>query len=296
LESSRILGHPNARRCRALWISDVHLGTRACRADLLLDFLRHHDADVIYLVGDIVDGWELARSWYWPQSHNDVLQKLLRKARRGAKVIYIPGNHDAGARPFVDLHFAGVLVQSEAVHMTADGRRLWVVHGDAFDATIKYSRFVAWLGGWAYDTAVAANIVVDRIRTTLGFAHWSLAATIKRRWRRAAAYIEAFEQAAVAETRRRNFDGVVCGHIHAAGTKQIDGVWYGNDGDWVENCSALVEHDDGRIETVRWTTPLRPKVAARPGAAPAAVAVSARADAEPPTSVTNGISTIGAAL
>jgi UDP-2,3-diacylglucosamine pyrophosphatase LpxH len=268
LESSRILAYPNARRCRALWISDVHLGTRACRADLLLDFLRHHDADVIYLVGDIVDGWELARSWYWPQSHNDVLQKLLRKARRGAQVIYIPGNHDAGARAFVDLQFAGVLVQSEAIHLTADGRRLWVVHGDAFDVNVKYSRLLARIGGWAYDAAVALNIVIDRLRMAMGRPHWSLAATIKRRWRSAAAYVEAFERAAVAEARHRGFDGIVCGHIHTAGTKQIDGVWYGNDGDWVENCSALIEHHDGLIETVRWTTALGPKAALRPGPAP----------------------------
>jgi UDP-2,3-diacylglucosamine pyrophosphatase LpxH len=261
-----------------MWISDVHLGTRACRADLLLDFLRHHDADIIYLVGDIVDGWELAKSWYWPQSHNDVLQKLLRKARRGAKVIYIPGNHDAGARLFVDLHFAGVLVQSEAVHLTADGRRLWVVHGDAFDVTVKYSRLLARLGSWAYDAMVAVNVVIDRVRMALGRAHWSLAATVKRRWRSATAYVEAFEHAAVAETRRRNFDGIICGHIHTAATKLIDGVWYGNDGDWVENCSALVERDDGGIEMVRWATALRPKLSA-----------------EPQSSVAHKIPTLGAA-
>lgn len=258
MDSSRILGHPNPRRYRTIWISDVHLGSRACRADLLLDFLRHHDADVIYLVGDIVDATQLARSWYWPQSHNDVVQKILRKVRKGSSVVYIPGNHDHGARAFAELSFGGVLVRNEAVHRTAAGQELWVVHGDAFDAAVKFNRLLAWLGSHAYDAATALNVLIDRLRERAGAAPWSLAAAIKSRSRRVADYIAAFERAVVAEARGRAVDGVVCGHIHTPAFKAMDGILYCNDGDWVENCSALVEHADGRLETVSWLKAPRP--------------------------------------
>jgi len=274
LSSSRIQGHPNPRRYRTIWISDVHLGTRACRADLLLDFLRHHDADVIYLVGDIFDGSQLARSWYWPQSHNDVVQKILRKVRKGSEVIYIPGNHDEGARAFVELTFGGVLVCSEAMHRTASGQDLWVVHGDAFDAAVKFSPLLAWVGSQAYDLATAANVLIDHVRVRMGAAPWSLAAAIKRNSRRVAAYIEAYERAVVAEARHRKVDGVVCGHIHTPAMKTIDGLLYCNDGDWVENCSALVEHMDGRLGPVSWRK--APQPAAAPVRTGVAVPVPAR--------------------
>jgi UDP-2,3-diacylglucosamine pyrophosphatase LpxH len=276
LDSSRILGHPNPRRYRTIWISDVHLGTRACRADLLLDFLRHHDADVIYLVGDIVDASALTRSWYWPQSHNDVVQKLLRKVRKGTSVVYIPGNHDDGARGFVDITFGGVLVRKEAIHRTAAGAKLWVVHGDAFDAAVKFPPLLAWLGSRAYDAATALNVLIDRVRERAGAAPWSLAAAIKSRSRRVAAYIAAYEQAVIAEARRRDVDGIVCGHIHTPALKTIDGLLYCNDGDWVENCSALVEHADGRVETVSWLNALRPAMAPAPARAAAPVPIPAR--------------------
>jgi len=268
LETSRILGHANPRRYRTIWISDVHLGTRACRAELLLDFLRHHDADLIYLVGDIVDGWQLKKSWYWPQSHNDVVQKILRKVRKGTSVVYIPGNHDAGARGFADLSFGGVLIRNEAFHRTADGRVLWVIHGDAFDGAVKFSRVLAWVGGWAYDLAIALNGIGQGVREWLGAPHWSLAAEVKRRSRRVAAYIEAYERAVMAEVRNRRVDGVVCGHIHTTALKTIDGLLYCNDGDWVENCTALVEHEDGRLETVSWLKARRPAAAFSPAARP----------------------------
>jgi UDP-2,3-diacylglucosamine pyrophosphatase LpxH len=274
LDSSRIHGHPNPRRFRTIWISDVHLGTRACRADLLLDFLRHHDADMIYLVGDIVDGSQLARSWYWPQSHNDVLQKILRKVRKGSTVVYIPGNHDEGARAFVELSFGGVLVRKDAVHRTAAGQELWVVHGDAFDAAVKFPRLLAWVGSHAYDLATAANVLTDHVRTRMGYAPWSLAAAIKSRSKRVAAYIDAFERAVIAEGRHRKVDGIVCGHIHTPALKTVDGLLYANDGDWVENCSALVEHMDGRLETMSWLK--APQPAAVPARAGVAVPVPAR--------------------
>ena len=250
--SHRIVGHPNPRRYRTIWLSDVHLGTRACQAEVLLDFLRHHDADTIYLVGDIVDGEALTKSWYWPQSHNDVVQKILRKVRKGSSVIYIPGNHDDGVRAFIDLQFAGIEVRREAVHRTADGQSLWVVHGDSFDRTVKFSRLLAALGSRAYDVAVSANVLINLVRDRFGAAPWSLATAVKRRSRRVREYIEAYERAVIAETRRRKLDGVVCGHIHTAAMKSVDGVLYCNDGDWVENCTALVEHHDGRLAPVQW--------------------------------------------
>jgi UDP-2,3-diacylglucosamine pyrophosphatase LpxH len=261
LDSSRIHGHPYPCRYRTIWISDVHLGTRACRADLLLDFLRHHDAEVIYLVGDIVDASQLRRSWYWPQSHNDVLQKILRKVRKGSTVVYIPGNHDDGARAFVELSFGGVLVQRDAIHRTAAGEELWVVHGDAFDAAVKFPRLLSWLGSHAYDLATATNVLIDRVRTGMGAAPWSLAAAVKSRSRRIADYIDAYERAVIAETRRRGVDGVVCGHIHTPALKTVDGILYCNDGDWVENCSALAERQDGRLETISWLKAPRPVAA-----------------------------------
>jgi len=269
LNSSRIIGHPHPRRYRTIWISDVHLGTRACQADLLLDFLRHHDAESIYLVGDIVDGQELMKSWYWPQSHNDVVQKILRKVRKGTTVTYVPGNHDDGVRAFIDLQFGGVLVQDEALHRTADGQTLWVVHGDAFDSNVKFSQVLATLGSWAYDAAIAMDVAMNRVRRQVGALPWSLAAEIKRRSSHVTAYIEAYEQAVIAETRRRGHDGVVCGHIHTTALKSVDGVLYANDGDWVENCSALVEHADGRLESVHWG-PVRQTVAAVPALRPVA--------------------------
>ncbi len=274
MHSSRIVGHPHSRRYRTIWISDVHLGTRACQAELLLDFLRHHDAESLYLVGDIVDGQELTKSWYWPQSHNDVVQKILRKVRKGTSVTYVPGNHDDGVRSFVDLAFAGVEVREEVVHRTADGQSLWVVHGDAFDRTVEFSQVLATLGSWAYDAAIAVDIAVNRIRRHVGAAPWSLAGEIKRRSSHVTAYVQAYEQAVVTETRRRGLDGVVCGHIHTAALKSVDGVVYANDGDWVENCSALVEHADGRLESVQWG-PARQTVTAVPALRPA-VPVAAR--------------------
>ena len=242
----------NSYRFRTIWISDVHLGTRGCKADFLLDFLRWTESDTLYLVGDIIDGWRLRKAWYWPQAHNDVVQKLLRKSRKGTRVVYIPGNHDEAAREYCDLHFGGVLVNNEAVHELADGRRLLVIHGDEFDVVVRYARWLALLGDWAYTVLLVLNNWLNHVRRRLGYPYWSLSAYLKHKVKNAVEYIGNFETALADEAIQRGVDGVVCGHIHHAEVREINGVLYCNDGDWVESCSALVEHHDGRLEILRW--------------------------------------------
>ena len=201
---------------RTLFISDVHLGARGCQADQLLDFLRYHDADTIYLVGDIVDGWQLKSGWYWPQDHNDVVQKLLRKARKGARVIYLPGNHDEFLRDYYGTHFGGIEVVETAIHEAADGRRYLVVHGDVFDMVVKHARWLALLGDTAYDLAILINRYFNAVRRRLGFSYWSLSQWAKHKVKNAVNYIGAFEQTLAAEAQRHHVDGVICGHIHHA--------------------------------------------------------------------------------
>jgi len=240
------------RRYRTIWISDVHLGTKACKADLLLDFLKHSECEVLYLVGDIVDGWRLKKAWYWPQSHNDVIQKLLNKARRGTKVYYLPGNHDEIGREFIGHRLGEVEVLDHAVHTTADGRRLLVVHGDQFDVVVNHARWLAHIGDMAYATLLAINTGLNTCRRRLGFTYWSLSAYVKNRTKKAVEYIGRFETALADEARRHKVDGVVCGHIHTAEIKTIGGLIYCNDGDWVESCTALVEHMSGELEILHW--------------------------------------------
>ncbi len=240
-------------RYRAIWISDIHLGTRGCKAEFLLDFLRYTDSEYLYLVGDIVDGWRLRKSWYWHQAHNDVIQKLLRKARKGTKVVYVPGNHDEALRDYVDHHFGGVYVTGEAIHVTHQGKKLLVIHGDHFDGIVRYAAWLALLGDSAYDVALWLNHWLNRIRLHLGYPYWSLSAYLKNKVKNAVRYVSEFEHAVANEARRRGADGVVCGHIHKAEIRMIDGVLYCNDGDWVESCTALVEHHSGELEIVRWT-------------------------------------------
>jgi UDP-2,3-diacylglucosamine pyrophosphatase LpxH len=243
---------PRPSRFRTVFISDIHLGTRGCKADYLLDFLRHTDCETLYLVGDIFDGWRLKRTWYWPQAHNDVVQKLLRKVRKGMRLVYVPGNHDEVLRGYLGMHFGGVEVTKEAIHETADGKRLLVIHGDEFDGVVKYARWLALLGDWAYVTMLQVNTWFNFLRRKLGFGYWSLSAYLKHRVKNAVQFISNFEEAVVAEARRQGVDGVVCGHIHSAEMRMIDGVLYMNDGDWVESCTALVEHMDGRLEILPW--------------------------------------------
>ncbi len=241
-----------APRYRAIFISDLHIGTPGFQADALQDFLKHHPCQVLYLVGDIVDGWQLRRRWFWPQSHNDVVQKLLRRARKGCRVIYVPGNHDEFARAFVGHAFGGVEVQEEAVHVTATGQRLWVVHGDLFDGVIQCAKWLAHVGDWLYEFTLKLNRHLNRLRARLGLEYWSLSAYLKHKVKKAVNFISDFEVAVAHEARRRGFDGVVCGHIHHAEIRTVEGVLYCNDGDWVESRTALVEHMDGRLEIVHW--------------------------------------------
>lgn len=237
---------------RAIFISDLHLGTPGFQAAALLDFLRHHSSDTLYLVGDIVDGWQLRRRWFWPQLHNDVVQKLLRRARKGGRIVFVPGNHDEFARAFAGHSFGGIEVMTEAVHTTATGMTLWVVHGDYFDGVIQCAKWLAYVGDNLYEFTLKLNRHLNSLRARLGLPYWSLSAYLKGKVKKALNYVTDFERAVAAEARRRGHQGVVCGHIHRAELRDIDGVLYCNDGDWVESCTALVEHRDGRLELVHW--------------------------------------------
>ena len=237
---------------RAIWLSDIHLGTRGCKADYLLDFLRNNDAATIYLIGDIIDGWRLRKSWYWPQSHNDIIQKLLRKVRKGTRLVYVPGNHDEWLRAYLPLMFGGIEVVDEAVHVTADGRQLLVIHGDWFDMVVRHARWLAVLGDGAYTLTLWVNHHFNKLRRLLGYEYWSLSAVLKRKVKNAVQYIGSFADALTEEARTRQLDGVICGHIHHAEIRELNGVLYCNDGDWVESCTAMVEHFDGRLEIIYW--------------------------------------------
>jgi UDP-2,3-diacylglucosamine pyrophosphatase LpxH len=244
---------PMTRTFRSLFISDIHLGTRGCQAARFLDFLRHHDAQTIYLVGDIVDGWALRSSWYWPQAHNDVAQKLLRKARAGARIVYVPGNHDEFLRDYCGTHFGGIEVAEQTIHRGADGRRYLVVHGDFFDLVVTQARWLALLGDKAYDLAIAFNRVFNGVRRRLGFPYWSLSRWAKLKVKNAVNFIGDYERTLAAEARRHNVDGVICGHIHNPAIRDFSGIRYVNCGDWVESCTAIAEHEDGRFELIVWT-------------------------------------------
>ncbi len=240
------------RSFRTLFISDVHLGSKSAKAEFLIDFLRHHEAETIYLVGDIVDGWRLRRAWHWPQSHNDVVQKLLRRARKGANIVYVAGNHDEFLRMFQGVHFGGIVVCDRVVHEAADGRRYLVIHGDQFDTVVHNMRWLAYLGDRAYDLAIVTNRVVSRCRRILGMPYWSFSSWAKVKVKKAVNFIGAFQQVLSEEARRSDVDGVICGHIHHAVIEDFDGVAYVNTGDWVESCTAVVEHFDGRMEILHW--------------------------------------------
>ena len=249
-------------RVRTVWISDLHLGTPGCQAGPLLDFLRTVECDTLFLVGDIIDGWQLRRQWYWPQSHNDVVQKLLRKARKGTKVVFVPGNHDEFARRYVGHNFGGVDVVEDWVHHTADGRKLWVVHGDLFDGVIQCAKWLAVLGDSAYEWTLRMNSHLNSLRARMGLPYWSLSRYLKLKVKRAVNYVGDFEAAVAREAQRRGLQGVVCGHIHHAEMRMIDGVLYANDGDWVESLTALVEHADGRLEIIDWGLKMAERAAA----------------------------------
>jgi UDP-2,3-diacylglucosamine pyrophosphatase LpxH len=246
------MDEPETKRYRTLFLSDLHLGARGSQAELLLDFLKYHDADTIFLVGDIVDGWRLKSGWYWPQAHNDVVQKLLRKVRKGARVIYVPGNHDEFARDYIGLVFGGVEVHDTFIHETANGKKMLIIHGDQFDIVVRNAKWLAFLGDWAYEFAIWANTYFNKVRRLLGVGYWSFSAWAKLKVKQAVNFIGDFEETLSAEAVRRGVDGVVCGHIHHATIRTISGVLYVNTGDFVESCTAVVEHPDGEFEILHW--------------------------------------------
>jgi UDP-2,3-diacylglucosamine pyrophosphatase LpxH len=246
--------HASATRYRTVWISDVHLGTRGCQADKLLDFLYSIDCDYLFLVGDIIDGWRLKRSWYWPQAHNNVVRKILGMARKGTRITYVPGNHDEIFRDYIGLNFGQIDLVDRAVHTLVDGRRLLVIHGDQFDTIVKNARWLAYIGDYAYRAAMRFNILLNFARRKLGFGYWSLSSYLKHQVKQRVSSISNFENALADEARRHNVEGVVCGHIHHPEIREVGGIVYCNDGDWVESCTALVEHNDGRIELLYWKT------------------------------------------
>ena len=237
---------------RSVWISDAHLCSKDARADLLYTFLDSIKVDYLYLVGDIVDVWALRQRWHWPPQYNEVIHKLLKRSRKGAKVFYIPGNHDDFFRGFVGYQFGDVRIVSDRIHETSDGRRLLVLHGDEFDTIVLYRRWLSHLGSWAYRYLIAINRMVNWVRRLLGRPYWSLSGAIKRKVQSAVKHLTSFEQLLTAEARRRRVDGVICGHTHQPAIQEIEGILYCNTGDWVEHCTALVEHADGRIELVWW--------------------------------------------
>jgi UDP-2,3-diacylglucosamine pyrophosphatase LpxH len=237
---------------RAIFISDIHLGTRRAQTEALLEFMRVTTSDQLYIVGDFIDNWSLRKAWHWDQFHNDVIQKLLRKARKGTKLIYIPGNHDENFRNFVSLRFGRVAVLEDAVHLAANGKRYLVLHGDKFDGVVRFAPWLAKLGDTAYELSMALNATVNRVRRFFRLPYWSLSAYLKNRVKKAVEFISHFEDAVVREAKQRNCQGVICGHIHTPDDREIDGIHYLNDGDWVESCTALVEHLDGRFEIIEW--------------------------------------------
>ena len=262
--SSRIIEEDahHVEQYQTIFLSDLHLGSKSAQAELLLDFLKHNHAQKIYLVGDIVDGWQLKKGGYWPQAHNDVVQKILRAVRKGSRVIYIPGNHDEFARDYTGLTFGGIEVANESIHETVNGRKYLIMHGDQFDIVVCNARWLALLGDWAYQLAIVANTWFNKVRKIYGVGYWSLSAWAKMKVKNAVNFIGDFEKTLAGEARRRGFDGVICGHIHHAIIRKIDGIDYVNTGDFVESCTAIVEHKDGRLEILYWRTTAAERLAA----------------------------------
>lgn len=240
------------RRYRAVFLSDVHLGTKGAKAAFLAHFLARMQCERLYLVGDIVDGWRLKRSWYWDDAHDEVLRLVMQHARNGTEIVYIPGNHDEMFRAWLGLEVAGVRLAPETVHEAADGRRYLVIHGDEFDGVVANARFLAAMGDRAYRCALVVNRWFNAIRYRMGYPYWSLSLWLKQSVKRAVKRVDKFEEALVLEARERGVDGVICGHIHKAEIRDVGGILYMNDGDWVESCTALVEQPDGSMELVHW--------------------------------------------
>ena len=247
--------HAQRPRVRSIFLSDIHLGTRACQAGRLLSFLRQYDSEHLYLVGDIIDFWAMNRGIHWSREQNTFVQKVLKRARHGTRVIFIPGNHDESLREYAGTYFGDIQLVQEHIHETADGKRFAVLHGDEFDQVTRHHRWVAVLGDVAYNLLVRINTWLSFARRTLGIAgYWSLAGYAKRKVKGALSFIYDFEDSVMRGARDRGLDGVICGHIHSAALRRIDGLTYMNCGDWVDSCTAIVEHHDGRMELVDWIT------------------------------------------
>ncbi len=243
---------PPRETVKTLFISDFHLGTRGCQAEALLDFLKHYRAETLYLVGDIVDGWRLKAAWHWPPAHNVVVQKLLRQARKGTRIIYIPGNHDEFLRPYCGDSFGGIELVEEATCTLVDGRKALILHGDKYDTVVRNMKWLALLGDWAYDFAIFLNRYLNAVRRQIGLPYWSFSAAAKAKVKQAVNFIGAFETAVAEDARRQGAKVVICGHIHHAAMRPLGDVLYANCGDWVESRTAIVEHFNGRLELVRW--------------------------------------------
>jgi len=256
------LSQEGSIRVRTAWISDVHLGTRASGAARLLDFLREYDFETLYIVGDLIDIWQMRRSRYWPQQHNDVIQKLLRKARKGTRIVYIPGNHDEFIGGFCG-YYGHIAIEKQAIHTTADGRRILVIHGHELDTVVQNARWLAFAGDLGYQFLLALNPLVNGVRRFFGFGYWSLSKAVKQRVKDAVSFIGRFEEEIVRYAQKFSVDAVLCGHIHSAAIRQFGDITYYNCGDWVETCSAAVEQEDGRIDMVNYP-PLIRGVASRP--------------------------------
>jgi UDP-2,3-diacylglucosamine pyrophosphatase LpxH len=254
-------------RMRTVFISDIHLGFKGCSAEWLLDFLHSVEMDTLFLVGDIIDVWSMQKSMFWPQSHNNVLRTILGKAKRGTKVIFIPGNHDEVFRDFDGAVFGNLEIHCEYVHEGANGRRMLILHGDEFDSVVKCSPWLAKLGSNIYDVLLVANPYINRVRRKLDLPHWSLSSYLKNKAKKAVQYIGSFEESVAQAARKRGVDTVVCGHIHHAEMREIDGILYCNDGDWVESCTSLVEDMRGQLRLIDWPK-WRRQIAAVPAAAP----------------------------
>ncbi|GGA47426.1 UDP-2,3-diacylglucosamine diphosphatase [Pelagibacterium lentulum] len=237
---------------RALFISDVHLGMRAIRVTELIQFLERYEADTIYVVGDLIDGWRLQKEWYWPPEYDQLAQSFFDKANRGAKLVYLAGNHDEFLRDYLGTYFGGVEIVDRAIHTTADGKDYLVIHGDQFDVVVANAKWLAHIGDWAYNFALKINVVVNWVRRRLGLSYWSLSAWAKRKVKNAVSFMGRFEEALALEARNSKVEGVICGHIHQAAMHHKFGIHYLNSGDWVESCTAIIETHDGAFELIRW--------------------------------------------
>jgi len=242
---------------RSIWISDVHLGTSSAKADQLCNFLKYNSCDTLYLVGDIIDGWRMKKRAYWPQEHVNVIRRILTRSKRGTKIVYITGNHDEFLRRYSNMSFGNIHLVDEYIHRSPDGKQYWLIHGDAYDAVVFNKKWLVVIGDVAYDSMLKLNVWFNRARSILGMKHWSLSSYLKNKVRNAFSIISNYEITLANECKKRDLDGVICGHIHHPELKEIDGIRYANCGDWVESCSALVEDKQGNLQIIKWNKSLQ---------------------------------------